>query len=58
MVRPFPRDLVWSACMFATGLTFFSVGAYLSYINIAPQQARAKARSDMLREYIRRKFGN
>ncbi|KAK1272982.1 hypothetical protein QJS04_geneDACA019189 [Acorus gramineus] len=61
MLRPFPatpRDLVWSACMFVTGLAFFSIGAHLSYVNVAPQQARTKARSDMVSEYIRRKSGN
>ncbi|KAG6595167.1 hypothetical protein SDJN03_11720, partial [Cucurbita argyrosperma subsp. sororia] len=46
-LNPLPRgQLGTSACYFVAGFSFFAVGAYLSYVNIGPQQARTKARSD------------
>ncbi|KAL4560703.1 hypothetical protein LXL04_032856 [Taraxacum kok-saghyz] len=42
---PTRKQLAGSAVLFATGATLFAAGAYLSVVNIAPQQARAKARN-------------
>ncbi|CAA7399117.1 unnamed protein product [Spirodela intermedia] len=54
---PTGKQLAVTAGWFLTGLTLFGVGAHLSYVNIAPQQARTKARSDFVREYLRKKYG-
>ncbi|KAI7740483.1 hypothetical protein M8C21_016117 [Ambrosia artemisiifolia] len=43
---PTRKQLAGTAVVFITGATLFAAGAYLSFVNIAPQQARAKARSD------------
>ncbi|CAA6662706.1 unnamed protein product [Spirodela intermedia] len=40
---PTGKQLAVTAGWFLTGLTLFGVGAHLSYVNIAPQQARTKA---------------
>ncbi|XP_022962859.1 uncharacterized protein LOC111463226 [Cucurbita moschata] len=55
-LNPLPRgQLGTSACYFVAGFSLFAVGAYLSYVNIGPQQARTKARSDFVRERLRRR---
>ncbi|KAI3832589.1 hypothetical protein MKW98_002135 [Papaver atlanticum] len=42
---------------FALGITFMTVGIHYSYKNVAPQQARAKARSELLRAHLTKRFG-
>ncbi|KAI3840785.1 hypothetical protein MKW92_017484 [Papaver armeniacum] len=42
---------------FALGITFMTVGVHYSYKNVAPQQARAKARSELLRAHLTKRFG-
>ncbi|KMZ64840.1 hypothetical protein ZOSMA_34G01200 [Zostera marina] len=54
---PTPKQMVTTALCFLTSAAIFSYGAHLSYANVAPQQARIKARSDLLREHLRRKYG-
>lgn len=44
--------------VFVIGASFVGVGAYLSFVNVAPQQARAKARSEAMRAYLRKRFGD
>ncbi|XP_024960917.1 uncharacterized protein LOC112501504 isoform X3 [Cynara cardunculus var. scolymus] len=51
---PTPKQLAGSAIVFVTGAALFTAGAYLSFANIAPQQARAKARSDYVRARLRK----
>ncbi|XP_057536126.1 uncharacterized protein LOC130814122 [Amaranthus tricolor] len=51
---PTRRQLVATAVGVSIGVTMISVGAYLSFANIAPQQARAKARSDFLKQRLRK----
>ncbi|GKE19900.1 hypothetical protein Tco_1431412, partial [Tanacetum coccineum] len=35
-------------------VSLFTAGAYLSFLNIAPQQARAKARSDYVKSRLKK----
>ncbi|KAL2900104.1 Inactive sesquithujene synthase [Bienertia sinuspersici] len=51
---PTKRQLAATAAGVGIGVTMIAIGAYLSYVNIAPQQARAKARSDFLRQRLRK----
>ncbi|KAM0053173.1 hypothetical protein Hdeb2414_s0007g00256831 [Helianthus debilis subsp. tardiflorus] len=51
---PTRKQLAGSAIVFVTGATLFAAGAYLSFTNIAPQQARAKARSDYVKSRLRK----
>ena len=44
------------AC-FLSGAAILSIGAHLSYVNVAPQQARTKARNDFVKESLRKKYG-
>ncbi|KAJ0963943.1 hypothetical protein J5N97_029065 [Dioscorea zingiberensis] len=55
---PTAKQLAGTGCCFALGLALIGVGAHLSYANIEPQRARAKARADFVRDYIRRKLGD
>ncbi|KAF6169273.1 hypothetical protein GIB67_013703 [Kingdonia uniflora] len=41
---------------FITGSSLFGIGAYLSFVNIAPQQARAKARTDYIKQLLQNKL--
>ncbi|XP_038880929.1 uncharacterized protein LOC120072605 [Benincasa hispida] len=55
-LNPLPRgQLATSACFFVAGVSFFAAGAYLSFLNIAPQQARTKARDDFVKERLRKR---
>ncbi|EXB54617.1 hypothetical protein L484_019189 [Morus notabilis] len=51
---PTPRQLATTAICFAVGVSFFAVGAYMSFSNIEPQQARVKARRDFVKERLRK----
>ncbi|XP_021892522.1 uncharacterized protein LOC110810610 [Carica papaya] len=51
---PTPKQLALSIGFFLTGASFFVAGAYLSLNNIAPQQARVKARSDYVKDRLRK----
>ncbi|EEF46536.1 conserved hypothetical protein [Ricinus communis] len=42
---------------FVAGAALFAVGSRLSYVNVAPQQARIKARNDFVKERLRKKHG-
>nr|KYP37842.1 hypothetical protein KK1_040953 [Cajanus cajan] len=44
------------AC-FLSGAAILAVGAHLSYVNVAPQQARTKARNDFVMETLKKKYG-
>nr|GLL46176.1 hypothetical protein DM860_003379 [Ipomoea trifida] len=50
---PTPKQLSLTLCGVAVGISFICAGAYLSYANIGPQQARAKARKDYLKARLR-----
>ncbi|KMT12891.1 hypothetical protein BVRB_4g089800 [Beta vulgaris subsp. vulgaris] len=52
-----PGKLAVTMGMFVGGISLFVVGIHYSYKNVGPQQARTKARSDFVREYLRKKHG-
>lgn len=52
-----PRQAFATVCLFAAGTAFFAAGAHLSYVNVEPQRARTIARDNLLREYLRNKYG-
>lgn len=52
-----PKKLAATAALFLAGGSLFAFGLYLSYVNVAPQQARIKARNDFVRERLRKKYG-
>ncbi|KMZ59657.1 hypothetical protein ZOSMA_66G00770 [Zostera marina] len=61
MVFNFPHtrsQLAATLALFTTGAALFSYGAHLSFVNIEPQQNRVKARSDFVKDYLRRKYGS
>lgn len=49
-----PKQLTLTVCGVLTGATLLAVGAHLSFANIGPQQARAQARKDFLKAYLRK----
>ncbi|XP_021765498.1 uncharacterized protein LOC110730022 [Chenopodium quinoa] len=51
---PTRRQMAATAAGVAVGVTMIAVGAYLSFANIAPQQARTKARSDFVKQRLRK----
>lgn len=56
--HPFIRkNMAKAAFLFLTGLTMFVVSAHYSYANVERQQARTRARSDLLAEHLRKKYG-
>ncbi|KAL5725930.1 hypothetical protein ACHQM5_009014 [Ranunculus cassubicifolius] len=52
-----PKGHGWTIACFATGVCLFAVGAHLSFVNIAPQQARMQARKEFVKEFFKKKFG-
>ena len=53
-----PKKLAMTVGCFIAGVALFAVGVHISYVNIAPQQARTKARNDFVKERLRKKYGN
>ncbi|XP_074310231.1 uncharacterized protein LOC141646025 [Silene latifolia] len=51
---PTRRQLLGTAIGVAAGVALMSAGAYLSFANIEPQQARAKARNDFIKQRLRK----
>ena len=52
-----PKKLAMTIGLFASGAALFAIGLHQCYVNIAPQQARIKARNDFVRERLRKKSG-
>ena len=52
-----PKKLFMTVACFVSGAALFAAGVHLSYVNIAPQQARTKARNDFVKERLRKKYG-
>ncbi|KAL5710508.1 hypothetical protein ACHQM5_021060 [Ranunculus cassubicifolius] len=52
-----PKGFTLTAGCFLTGVCLFVYGAHLSHVNVAPQQARTKARNDFVRERLKKKSG-
>ncbi|KAI4306172.1 hypothetical protein L6164_029473 [Bauhinia variegata] len=60
MVLCFPstsRKLATSIACFISGAAILAAGMHLSYVNVAPQQARTKARNDFVKETLKKKYG-
>ncbi|KAK0601239.1 hypothetical protein LWI29_022386 [Acer saccharum] len=52
-----PKKLAMTVGCFVAGAALFAVGVHISYVNIAPQQARIKARNDFVKDRLRKKYG-
>lgn len=52
-----PKKLAATIALFLGGAALFGFGLHLSYVNVAPQQARIKARNDFVRERLRKRQG-
>ncbi|XP_065856983.1 uncharacterized protein [Euphorbia lathyris] len=51
---PTPKQLTVTISVMITGVSLIAYGAHLSMVNIAPQQARTKARSQFVRDRLRK----
>ncbi|PON43730.1 bric-a-brac protein [Parasponia andersonii] len=49
-----PRQLGATAVLFVAGVSLMGVGAHLAYSNVEAQQARVKARTDFVKDRLRR----
>lgn len=52
-----PKWMASTFGCFAGGTVLFVAGAYFSYVNIEPQRARTLARDQLLKDYLRKKYG-
>lgn len=52
-----PKKMASTIACFITGVSLFGYGLHLWHVNIAPQQARIKARNEFVRERLRKKHG-
>lgn len=52
-----PSKLAATLTCFFGGASLFAFGIHHSYLNIAPQQARTKARNDFVKDRLRKKYG-
>ncbi|KAI3892960.1 hypothetical protein MKW92_005880 [Papaver armeniacum] len=48
---------VFNLGCFVMGITLMTIGIHYSYKYVEPQQARTKARSDLLRAHLIKKYG-
>ncbi|KAB2614186.1 hypothetical protein D8674_040390 [Pyrus ussuriensis x Pyrus communis] len=53
-----PKRLAMTVGCFVSAAALFGFGAHLSYVNVAPQQARTKARNEFVRERLKQKYGS
>jgi Sec-independent protein secretion pathway component TatC len=52
-----PKKLAMTVGFFISAAALFAFGVHLSYVNVAPQQARTKARNEFVRERLKQKYG-
>lgn len=52
-----PKKIAATAALFLASCSMFGYGLHLSYVNVAPQQARIRARNDFIRERLRKRQG-
>ncbi|KAI9108620.1 hypothetical protein K1719_020504 [Acacia pycnantha] len=52
-----PKKLAMSIGCFLSAAAMLAYGVHLSYVNVAPQQARIKARNDFVKEVLKKKYG-
>ncbi|RZC25855.1 hypothetical protein D0Y65_004518 [Glycine soja] len=55
---PTARQMAVTGGVFVVGGLLFGVGAYFSFVNVAPQQERLKSRREAMRNYIKKRFGD
>ncbi|PKI50512.1 hypothetical protein CRG98_029117 [Punica granatum] len=53
-----PKKLAMTVGFFFAGAGLFGYGLHLWYVNAAPQRARIQARSEFVKEKLRRKYGD
>ncbi|KAB2006851.1 hypothetical protein ERO13_D11G337600v2 [Gossypium hirsutum] len=51
---PTAKQLTVTIGFCLTGASFIAAGAYLSFVNIGPQQERVKARSQYVKDRLRK----
>ncbi|PRQ32041.1 hypothetical protein RchiOBHm_Chr5g0041991 [Rosa chinensis] len=52
-----PKKKALAVGFFISAAALFAYGVHLSYVNVAPQQARTKARNEFVRERLKQKYG-
>ncbi|KAL9236241.1 hypothetical protein vseg_010937 [Gypsophila vaccaria] len=52
-----PQKLAMTLGCFLGGVSLFAIGVHYSYKNIAPQQARTRARDEFVKEFLAKKYG-
>jgi len=52
-----PKKLAMTIACFLSGAAILAVGVHFSYVNVAPQQARIKARHKFVMETLKKKYG-
>jgi hypothetical protein len=51
---PTRNQIFLTAGCFITGAALFAVGVHLSFLNVAPQQDRVKARNEFVKSRLRK----
>ncbi|QCD78239.1 hypothetical protein DEO72_LG1g1871 [Vigna unguiculata] len=52
-----PKKLGMTITCFLSGAAILAAGVHFSYVNVAPQQARTKARNEFVMETLKKKYG-
>ncbi|CAI0625914.1 unnamed protein product, partial [Linum tenue] len=52
-----PKKLGMTAALFSAAAAIMGYAAHLSYVNVAPQQARTRARDEFVKERMRQRHG-
>jgi len=55
---PTATQVVVTGGVFIVGGLCVGVGAYLSFVNVAPQQERLRERREVMRNYLKKRFGD
>jgi len=52
------RQMMVTGGLFIVGSLCFGVGAYYSLVNVGPQQERLKARREVMKNILKKRFGD
>ncbi|KAK9673780.1 hypothetical protein RND81_12G189000 [Saponaria officinalis] len=52
-----PKKLAMTVGCFLFGVSLFAIGGHYAYKNIAPQQARTRARDQFVKDFLAKKYG-
>uniref|UniRef100_A0A7N0TIV8 Uncharacterized protein n=1 Tax=Kalanchoe fedtschenkoi TaxID=63787 RepID=A0A7N0TIV8_KALFE len=52
-----PAKKASTLALFVTGAGLFYIGLHYSHVNVAPLQAKTKARNDYVKERLKQKYG-